>query len=163
MSDAKTDLETFLKELPSEAAGKARAAAGRIDELGRVSAGTQGIERKYAPWFLISVILFICAAFAIFSGGDIFRQARAAVGVMGLTALSAALPLIGILYCVQVRHRTRADHEMLELNKVHFLPYGGIYFPPGEEGPGGVIRTEPIDADEQAKRRQDPVRPRRFW
>ena len=163
MSNEKIDLETFLAELPSEAASKARAAAGQIDELGRVSAATQGIERRYAPWFLISLVLFVIAAFAIFGGSDIFRQARAVLGVMGLTALSAALPLVGFLYSVQVRHRTRADREMLELNKVHFLPQGGIYFPPGEEGPGSVVRTEPMDAEEQAKRSREPVRPRRFW
>ena len=163
MSNEKIDLKSFLKELPAEAASKARAAAGEIDELGRVSAATHGIERRYLPWFLGSLVLFVIAAFSIFGGSDIFRQARAVIGVMGLTALSAALPLVGILYSVQVRHRTRADREMLELNKVHFLPHGGIHFPPGEEGPGRVVRIEPMDAEQQAKRRQEPVRPRRFW
>ena len=47
MAAETTDLETFLKTLADEDAAKARAAAGRIDELGRIAARTQGVEGKY--------------------------------------------------------------------------------------------------------------------
>ena len=82
---------------------------------------------------------------------------------MGLTAMSAALPVLGLVYVFHVRDRTRADRQMLELNKTHFLPHGGLYFPPAEDRPGQVVRTEPMDEAAQADARIERVPPKRTW
>lgn len=163
MTAETTDLETFLEELPSEDAARARAAAGRIDELGRVTARTQGVESKYLPWFVVSGLLLVSASLMVFGSDAVFGEARRLIGVMGLTAMAAALPVLGIVYTFHVRDRTRADREMLELNRTHFLPYGGFYFPPGDDRLGRVVRTEVMDEEAQAKRRVERVRPGRSW
>ena len=163
MTAETTDLEMFLEELPSEDAAKARAAAGRIDELGRVTARTQGVESQYLPWFVVSGLLLVASSLMVFGSDAVFGEARRLIGVMGLTAMAAALPVLGIVYAFHVRDRTRADREMLELNRTHFLPHGGFYFPPGDDRPGRVVRTEPMDEEVQAKRRVERVRPGRSW
>lgn len=163
MAAETTDLETFLKTLADEDSAKARAAAGRIDELGRIAARTQGVEGKYLPWFVVSGLLLVAASLMVFGSDAVFGETRRLIGVMGLTAMAAALPVLGIVYTFHVRDRTRADREMLALNRTHFVPHGGFYFPPGDDRPGRVVRTEPMDEAAQAKRRVERVRPGRSW
>jgi hypothetical protein len=49
--------------------------------------------------------------------------------------------------------RSRADAEIDRLNRAHFVPNGGIYFPEGD-GPARVVRIEapPVRSDGEIAR-----------
>lgn len=156
------DLESFLKRLSADAAAEARAAAGRMDELERAAQEFEGIERRYAPWALGAALLFVVAAVIVLTDAVDFRQARSIFGFVGLAAMAAALPAVAISYALHVRRRTRADRDKLELNRKHFLPHGGLYFPPAGRGAGAVYLTEP-QAPGASRQSVDDIRAGRIW
>ena len=128
----RVSLDDFLARLDETAAAEARVAAARIDELARVGDAMEGIERRFMPWFIGSGVLFVVSLYLFFSPGIVPRLVT--ILCMG------ALPAVSVIYGLRVMPRSRADRAAEELNVAHFLPYGGLYFPPGDN-PACVVRV----------------------
>jgi len=146
-----------------EKAGHASAAAARIDELARVGKAFEGIERRFLPWAIGSAALFIIGIALIFVPGTAGRAV--------LPICLAALPAVAIAYVWRTSDRTRADNEIEALNREHFAPEGGLYFPAGER-PACVVRVPPVapapvHTDDTPRALRDPrkrsVNPGRLW
>lgn len=155
-------LETFLTRLSDDVAGEARATAGRIDELDRSVRHLDGIELRYLPWAFAAILLFIASGFLLLSDGEIFRTVRSIVGPIGMIGMAGALPVLGIVYSLKVRGRTRADTQKFELNRTAFVPHGGIYFPPKDGKEGTVYLVDP-KKESMPKRRDEDIRAGRLW
>lgn len=163
MQSEKTDLNSFLKTLPTEAAVQAKIAAVKIDELEQVAQDLQGVEKKYTPWILLSFVLFVCSIVILFGSGGFFGLAQNLMGGLGVTAMAAALPFLGIVYAYHVRERTKADRAKLELNRTYFMSYGGYYFPSSETGQGHVFLIKEAAAQPYNPRGNERVRPGWHW
>ncbi len=155
-------LDAFLDRLDQQSAGEARAAAGRMDELERVAQDLDGIERAYLPWAIAALALFISSGVLLLSDSNMFRGAQDFLGPVGLAGMAAALPILGIVYTIQVRGRTQADVEKFALNKEAFAPHGGIYFPAPGGGTGTVYLTDPNKESAPTDKRDD-IRAGRIW
>ncbi len=156
------ELDVFLDRLDSDSAAQARAAAGRMDELERVAQDLEGVERAYLPWAIGAVALFIASGVLLLSDNSMFRGAQVFLGPVGLAGMAAALPILGIVYTLQVRGRTTADTEKFSLNKEAFAPHGGIYFPAPNGGVGTVYLTDP-NKESPPKGKNDDIRAGRIW
>ena len=157
----RVDLERFLAGLDDGAAAEARVAAAEIDRLARVGDAMQGIERRFAPWAAAGAALFALGLWLLFT--PTFGAG------WWIAVLLAALPGVAIAYSLRVAPRTRADNRAEDLNRKHFLPHGGLYFPPGERE-AAVIRvdwTPPEPEPPISKAPRDPrkreIRPGRIW
>jgi hypothetical protein len=158
----RVSLETFLAGLDAAAAAEARVAATEIDRLALVGDRMEGIERRYLPWAAAGAVLFASGLWLLF-------DPRFAPGWLPLSVLLAVLPAVAFRYALAVRPRTRADHAAEKLNRRHFLPHGGLYFPPGER-PATVVRVSwappepepPISKVPRDPRKRD-YRPGRIW
>lgn len=155
-------LERFLAGLDSAAAAEARVAAAEIDRLAQVGDRMEGVERRYLPWAAGGALLFAIGLWLLF-------DARLSPGWLALAALLAVLPAVTVSYAWTVRPRTEADRAAEALNRSHFLPHGGLYFPPGER-PAAVVRvdwTPPEPEPPISKVPRDPrkreYRPGRIW
>lgn len=156
-------LETFLAGLDEEAAARARVAAAEIDRLALVGDRMEGIERRYLPWAAAGAILFLIGIWVLF-------DPRFAPDWPLMAALIAPLPVVASCYAWAVAPRTRADGAADELNRAHFLPHGGLYFPPGER-PAAVVRVDwtppppepPISQVPRDPRKKRNYRPGRIW
>lgn len=155
-------LDAFLDRLDPQSAAEARAAAGRMDELERVAQGLEGVERTYLPWTIAAVALFIASGVLLLSDSNMFRGAQEFLGPVGLAGMAAALPVLGIVYTLQVRGRTSADAEKFRLNRDAFVPHGGIYFPAPGGDAGTVYLTDPNKKD-APERKKDDIRAGRIW
>lgn len=160
----RVELEAFLAGLDDDAAAEARVAAAEIDRLARVGDGMAGVERRFLPWAAAAALLFALGLWLLFH-----PQIR--IG-WWIAVMLAALPAVSIAYAVRVAPRTRADNRAEALNRQHFLPHGGLYFPPGERS-AAVVRVdwtppEPSEPDLPiSKAPRDPrkreIRPGRIW
>lgn len=154
-------LPTFLGRLGDEDAAAARVAAAEIDRLARVGDAMDGIERRFLPWFLAASVAFAAGLWLFFQPGLVNRWL--VVGCL------ASLPGVAGLYVWRVHPRTRADRAAEALNRRHFLPHGGLYFPPGER-PACVVLVdwtppapEPTLAEAPPDPRKRSVKPGRIW
>jgi hypothetical protein len=156
-------LETFLAGLDENPAAEARVAAAEIDRLALVGDRMEGIERRYLPWGLSAAALFVVGLWLLV-------DPRIAPGWLPLALLLSALPAVGLHYASAVGPRTRADRAAEKLNRAHFLPHGGLYFPPGER-PAAVVRVRwtppepepPISEAPRDPRKKREYRPGRIW
>jgi hypothetical protein len=156
-------LETFLAGLDAAAAAEARVGAAEIDRLALVGDRMEGIERRFLPWAAAGALLF-------FVGLWMLVDPRLNPGWLTLAMLLAVLPATGLAYAAAVAPRTRADRAAEELNRAHFLPHGGLYFPPGER-PAAVVRVRwsppppepPISEAPRDPRKKRDYRPGRIW
>lgn len=155
-------LEAFLAGLGEADAAEARVAAAEIDRLARTGDAMHGVERRYAPWAAGAAVLFAIGLWLLV-------DPRVMIGRLPLAALLSALPAVAILYARAVAPRTRADKAAEALNRRHFLPHGGLYFPPGERE-AAVVRVDwtppepelPISKAPRDPRKRE-VRPGRIW
>ena len=155
-------LETFLAGLDEAAAGEARVAAAEIDRLALVGDRMEGVERRYLPWAATGALMFAIGLWLLF-------DPRIQPGWLTLALLLGALPAVGFGYAWAVHPRTRADRAAEKLNRAHFLPHGGLYFPPGPR-PAAVVRVRwtppepepPISKVPRDPRKRD-YRPGRIW
>jgi len=145
-------LEAFLAGLADGQAANARAAAARIDEIARIGDAMEGIERRTIPWAILAGLTFIGGLWLFMHPGLVNRWL--------VTACLAALPGVAIAYAWRVRDRSRADAETETLNRAHFLPHGGIYFPPGD-GPACVVRVDYTPPPPELPLSQAPRDPRK--
>lgn len=157
----RVDLDTFLAGVDEAAAAEARVAAAEIDRLARVGDAMEGVERRYLPWAAVGAVLFVVGVWLLF-------HPEFHAGWL-IAIMLAVLPGVVIAYGLRVAPRTRADNRAEELNRRHFLPQGGLYFPPGER-PAAVVRVDwkppepepPISKVPRDPRKQEP-RPGRIW
>ncbi len=157
----RVDLDTFLADIDEVPAAEARVAAAEIDRLARVGDAMQGIERRFAPWAAVGAGLFIVGLWLLFHPG--FHTG------WWIAVMLAVLPGVAIAYAIRVAPRTRADNRAEALNRRHFLPHGGLYFPPGARA-AAVVRVAwtapepepPISKVPRDPRKQNP-RPGRIW
>ncbi len=155
-------LEAFLAGLEATAAAEARVAAAEIDRLALVGDRMEGIERRYLPWAAGGALLFAAALWLLV-------DPRVRPGWLLLSLLLGALPAVAAAYAWAVRPRTRADRAAERLNRAHFLPHGGLYFPAGARPPAvvRVVWTPPEPEPPISKVPRDPrkreYRPGRIW
>ena len=159
-------IASALTRLRSPGATALREAALRIDQLSRQHAELDGVERFYGPWAIGSMILFLIGV-VLFLWPSLFAATPILGSFWTILFCLGALPAVAAHYAWTVKPRTRADAEIDRLNRTHFLPYGGLYFPEGE-GPACVVtvsQAAPKDAREQAleERRGHKERARRNW
>jgi hypothetical protein len=155
-------LERFLAGLDARAAAEARVAAAEIDRLALVGDRMEGIERRYLPWAAGGALMFAIGVWLLF-------DPRVQPGWLTLALLLGALPAVAVAYAWAVAPRTRADRATERLNRAHFLPHGGLYFPPGAR-PAAVVRVDwtplppepPISKVPRDPRKRD-YRPGRIW
>jgi hypothetical protein len=155
-------LEAFLAGLGPAAAAEARVAAAEIDRLALVGDRMEGIERRYLPWAAGGALLFAIGLWLLF-------DPRVQPGWLTLGVLLGALPAVALSYTWAVGPRTRADRAAERLNRGHFLPHGGLYFPPGAR-PAAVVRVDwtppqpepPISQVPRDPRKRE-YRPGRIW
>lgn len=156
-------LDRFLAGLDEAAAAEARVAAARIDRLALVGDRMEGIERRYLPWAAGGAVLFAIGLWLLF-------DPRIQPGWLMLALLLAVLPATGLGYAWAVAPRTRADRSAERLNRAHFLPHGGLYFPRGQR-PAAVVRVDwappapepPISKVPRDPRKKRDYRPGRIW
>ena len=155
-------LERFLAGLDEAAAAEARVAAAEIDRLALVGDRMEGIERRFLPWAALGAVLFGIGLWLLF-------DPRVHPGWLTLAALLGTLPGVAVGYSWAVGPRTRADRAAEKLNRAHFLPHGGLYFPRGDR-PAVVVRVDwtppepepPISKAPRDPRKRD-LRPGRIW
>lgn len=156
------DLDRFVAGLDEAAAAEARVAAAEIDRLARVGDRMEGVERRYMPWAAGGALLFGAGLWLLFGP-------RIQPGWLVLALLLGALPGVALAYAWTVGPRTRADRAAERLNREHFLPHGGLYFPPGAR-PAAVVLVDwtppppepPISEAPRDPRKRD-YRPGRIW
>ncbi len=133
------DLETFLESLPAEAAANARAAAARIDDLEHAAQRIGTADRQYILLFAVAGILALIAAGMALGGYHLFSKGYGTLGDLAVLVMAGALPLLIVFYSLRMRERTRLDKKKFELIETYFMPYNGIYFPPGPGRETGII------------------------
>lgn len=116
-------------------------AASQIDRLGRVGAGMEGIERRYLPWAAAGAIMFVIGL-VLFLWPGLMRLVPALASFWTIMVCLIVLPCVAVHYALTVMPRSRADAEIDTLNRAHFVPLGGLYFPEGEKA-ACVITIDP--------------------
>lgn len=114
--------------------------AAEIDQLAAPGAALEGIERRYVPWLIGAAVLFI-VGIILFLRPAFLDGAHVLTNFWVILICLGALPALGMHFAFAIRPRTRADRQVDALNKAHFLPHGGLYFPAGER-PAGVILVD---------------------
>lgn len=155
-------LADFVADLPDETAAETRAAAARIDELVRVGAAMEGVEARFRRPAIAAAVLLVIGLLLFFNPDLANRWI--------MVACLAALPVVAIVYARQVMDRSRADARIEDLNRAHFLPHGGFYFPPGN-GPALVVRVDykaperelPLSEAPRDPRKRRDTGPERLW
>ena len=143
MQEKTVDLDTFLAELPSETAAKARAAAARIDELEHAAGRIGASDHRYMVLFAITGVLALCATVFTLGGFHLFDGGKAAILRTAMLMVAGAFPLLVLIYSFQMRERTKIDQKKFEIIETYFLPYGAIYLPPGPDREHGVVTISP--------------------
>lgn len=133
------DLEIFLEDLPATAAANARAAAARIDELERAAQHIGKSDRHYIIAFAVTGVFAIIAAYMALGGYELFTGGYATLGDVAVLVMAGAFPLLIVIYSLRMRERTKLDKKKYEIIETYFLPYNGIYFPPGPGSSTGTI------------------------
>lgn len=133
------DLETFLEGLPVTAAANAKAAAARIDELERAAQRIGKSDRFYINAFAGAGVLAMIAAYMTLGGYDLFSGKHPVLGDFAVLAMASAFPLMIVLYTVHMSERTKLDRKKFKIIETYFMPYNGIYFPPGPGRDTGTI------------------------
>ncbi len=141
-SAEKLSLDAFCAALDAEPAARARVAAARIDELARIGAACQGIERRFWPWWVLGGVLFVAGSVILALPYGWFVAVRDLIGFTGIAVMLCVLPGSLLVYFYAVRERTRADRETTELNSSHFLPHGGLYFAAEDTRPAAIVRVD---------------------
>lgn len=133
------DLETFLERLPQEPAANARAAAARIDELEHAARRIGKYDRHYVIAFTVAGVLALAAAFLALGGYRLYNGGHGHLDDLVILVMASAFPLMILIYSLRMRERTRLDQKKFDLIETYFMPFDGIYFPPGPGRETGTI------------------------
>ena len=157
------DLETFLESLPEEGAAKARAAAARIDELERAAQRIGTSDRTYIYLFAGAGVLGLAAAVLTFGGFQLFGTVSITTGGISVLAMAAVFPALVLVYSLRMRERTKIDRQKFEIIENFFLPYDGIYFPPGPERKTGTVSVSQRAEAWRRPNTNDAKKARAYW
>ncbi|GBE42649.1 MAG TPA: hypothetical protein ENH05_07740 [Rhizobiales bacterium] len=157
------DLETFLESLPAEGAANARAAAARIDELERAAQRIGRSERRYIFLFAGAGLLGLAAAVMTFGGYHLFGKGNMTLGDVVVLAMAGAFPILILVYSLRMRERTKIDSEKFKIIETFFLPFDGIYFPPGPEQKTGTVSVSPRAKAWRRPNTRDAKKARAYW
>ena len=152
----KIGLEAFLNGLPADTAAELRTIAARIDDLARTGDALEGIENRFRPWVIGTGAAFVLGLVFFFMPDQVNRWIA--------LALLGALPCLCAVYAWKTRARTWADSDIDRLNRDHFLPHQGIYFP-ASQTPAGVVRinyTPPPPEPAPGTYPKDPRKPENY-
>lgn len=165
IDDRLAEIHAALQTLRRPGPEALRATAADIDRLARSTAHLDGIERGYIPWALGTGLLFVLGLAVFFFPALLDDTALASPWTI-LICLGA-LPATGLHYHRRVLPRTRTDTAIDALNRDHFVPLGGLYFPAGEIPACVVIiapareRSEGDQARAERRGHKDKMGP--FW
>lgn len=158
-------LQAFVGSFGNEdAADEARRAAHKMDVLERSIDDIRDLEERFRPLVIGAAIAFAIGAVIILVPHRWTFAAYQLIGSFGVVALLSGLPLLGAAYTVRVRKRSIVDLNKIALNRKHFVPHGGYYFP--SEAPGGaghVIRMTFRKPERRRWTKWDYVKPGRLW
>ncbi len=157
------DLETFLDSLPAEGAAKARAAAARVDELERAAQRIGKSDSRFVMLFAGAGLLGLAAAIMTFGGYRLFGEGYMALGEVAVLAMAGAFPALILVYSVRMRERTKIDQQKFEIIETFFLPFDGIYFPPGPEQEAGTVSVSPRAGAWRRPNIRDAKKARAYW
>lgn len=132
LSSFRADLEILHRPGP----GRLREMAHRIETLAEPGRQLEGIERAYLPWAIGAVALLIFGVVQLF-----MPRLLGIPSIWPTVICFCAVPAVAVHFAFRVLPRTRADTQIEALNRAHFLPLGGIYFPEGET-PAGVVLVD---------------------
>jgi len=157
-------LEAFLERIDDEVAvSEARVAAAKMDALERSIDDVRDLEQQYAWLAIAAAVAFVAGAVIVLFPGETMATVYQIVGPFGVVMLLGGVPLLGLIYGLKVRHRSYVDLNKIALNRKHFVPYGGYYFPAERpEDPARVIVTT-FREDKRPFSRHDHVRPGASW
>lgn len=160
------ELTAWLVRIRQPGRQQLHSIAAQMDQLAAPNAALDGIERRYLPWALGGLAMFIVGLFLLFSP-SILSSLHTPQSFVAILTCLCALPAVGVHYALAIRPRTRTDQKVDALNREHFLPRGGLYFPAGEN-PAGVVlvdwqRPEPEDPHRLKDPRKDKNRPGATW
>jgi len=157
------DLETFLESLPEEAAANARAAATRIDELERAAQRIGESDRRYVKAFAGAILLALAATYLALGGTDLFLGGTGNFGDFAVLAMAAVFPLLVVVYSLRMRERTRIDQQKFHIIETCFMPYDGIYFPPGPERKQAMVSISPGAKAWRKPNTKDAKKAKMYW
>lgn len=129
----KVSLEVFLADLPPDTSAEVKTAAAKINDFARVGNAMGNVEERFKPYAIGAGVLFLLGL-VLFFLPDLVNRWFSFLCLIALPGLCA-------VYAFKTRRRTWADKDIEDLNKKHFLPHGGIYFPRSDT-PAGVIRVD---------------------
>jgi hypothetical protein len=160
----RVSLNRFLAGLPDETADELRDVARVMIGNEQIATPLRGIELELRPFFITAGLSFIAGMVLLIyfaePGGFLDRLDG---GWPLLIASLGFLPALLGYYAFRIRRRSQADVENFDLNKVHFLPHGAIYFP-SDSGIDEQMVTL-VEAVEQPIRRSkwDKLKPGAIW
>jgi len=157
------DLETFLESLPEEAAADARAAAARIDELERVAQRIGQSDQRYVKLFAGAIILALIATYMALGGIDLFLGGTGSFKDFAVLGMASVFPILVVVYTLRMRERTRIDQQKFHIIETCFLPWDGIYFPPGPEGRQAMVSISPGAKAWRKPNAKDAKKAKMYW
>ena len=153
-------LAGFLDKLGNEDASQAKAAAEAIDELERQAYPVRGIEQQLMPLFGITGVAFVLGLIVFILGALGTLSSLSGFYRLATPLLLGALPTLAVYYAFRVRKRSRADARSFDLNQKHFIPHGGIYFPPPGPGePAWVVLIDQSQGWKPKPSKYDHIKP----
>lgn len=157
-------LEVFLAELSDEAAGAARVAANKMDDLERTVDDVRDIESRYGWVAALAGLAFVLGAVIVFYPSELVQPISDALGPFVITMMVISLGLVGLAYGFVVRRRSAVDATKQDLNREHFVPHKAYYFPPeSQRDRGRVVFFEPRKLKAVRVGPHDDVRPGSSW
>ncbi len=158
-------LQAFINGFGNEhEAEEAQRAARKMDVLERSIDDIRDLEERFRPLVIGAAIAFAIGATIILFPHEWTFAVYRTIGPFGVVALLSGLPLLAAAYTVRVRKRSIVDLNKIALNRKHFVPHGGYYFP--SETPdemGHVIRMTFRPPEKRRWTKWDYVRPGRLW
>ena len=140
IDDRLADIAKALETLRRPGPEAIRAAAADIDRLSRQTRHLEDIEQRYIPWGIGAGLLFVFGIWILVNPALLAGTPLASFWT--IIFCLGALPATGVHYSRKVLPRSRADHEIDQLNRKHFVPLGGLYFPEGQN-PAAVVTIPP--------------------
>ena len=156
------DLETFLENLPTEAAANARAAAAHIDELEHAAQRIGKSDQQYILAFAVAGVLALVAAVMVLGGYELFSGGYFTLGDWAILAMVSAFPIMILVYSLRMSERTKLDQKKYEIIETYFMPFNGIYFPPGPGRKTGTISIN-TEGSWRKSNEKDVKKARMYW
>ena len=165
IDDRLADIAASINSLRRPGPEALRDTAAEIDLLARRTAHLDGIEQRYVPWAIAAGVLFVLGlSFLLYPA---LLDETVLASPWTILFCLGALPAVGIHYSRRVLPRSQTDGAIDQLNRLHFAPLGGLYFPAGD-APACVVITGPAPEKTEGQQARDERRKHRervgpFW